>query len=192
MLHWCFSFVRMSIVCKSVLTGYDSVSCYSVYQFRCPFGFIELVIALMKLVWTYIYSGIDQGIMLFLFGFSSWPLFSEGFKNNTAEMSVSAFHKMVCLVFLSFFSWFFPLTHFISHAVYLLRHLTNVLHVFASRHRWALCLSFHIAVALMDAQLIRLISLLTLLTSNWRVHFLRTTFRTKKALRQSCWYRWWA
>jgi len=44
----------MSIVGKSVLTGYDSVSYYSVYQLRCPFGFTELVIALIKLLWTYI------------------------------------------------------------------------------------------------------------------------------------------
>lgn len=43
----------MSIVCKSVLTGYDNVSHYSVYQLRCPLGFTELVMALIKLVWTY-------------------------------------------------------------------------------------------------------------------------------------------
>lgn len=52
-LHSCFSLVRLPIVCQSVLTGYDSVSYYSVYQLRCPLGFIELVIAFVKLVWTY-------------------------------------------------------------------------------------------------------------------------------------------
>lgn len=110
-LQWCFSFVRMSIVGKSVLTGYDSVSYYSVYQLRCPFGFTELVIALIKLLWGHTYSGIGQGIMLIHFGFSCWPLFSKGFKNSTAEISVVMCISQNGLLRVAFFLWLVLFIH---------------------------------------------------------------------------------
>lgn len=111
-LHSCFSLVRLPIVCKSVLTGYDSVSYYSVYQLRCPFGFTELVISLIKLVWTY-FIDLFQSMYVNSFWFSSWPVFAESLKYSTIEISISVRVSQNSLLSVSFFlSSFFWFTHF--------------------------------------------------------------------------------
>lgn len=136
-LHSCFSLVRLPIVCKSALTGYDSVSYYSVYQLRCPFGFTELVIALVKLVWTY-FTDLFQNTYFYPFWLSSGSLFAEGLKHSTAEISESVNVSQNTLLSMSFFSSSFDLLIVKSWQ----RHLTSLFHVFVSRQRWILSLSF--------------------------------------------------
>lgn len=138
-LHSCFSLVGLPIVCKSALTGYDSVSYYSVYQLRCPFGFTELVIALIKLVWTY-FTDLFQNRYFYPFWFSSGPLFAEGLKHSTIEISESVNVSQNTLPSMSFFSSPFHLL--VVNAWQ--RHLTSLFHVFVSRQRWILCLSFKV------------------------------------------------
>lgn len=138
-LHSCFSLVKLPIVCKSALTGYGSVSYYSVYQLRCPFGFTELVIALVKLVWTY-FTDLFQNMYVYPFWFSSGPLFAGGLKQSTTEISVSVSVSQNPLLSVSFFSSSFDLLLVKAWQ----RHLTSLFHVFVSRQRWILCLSFQV------------------------------------------------
>lgn len=138
-LHSCFSLVRLPIVCKSALTGYDSVSYYSVYQLRCPFGFSELVIALVKLVWTYS-TDLFQNTFFNPFWFYSGPFFPEGLKHSTAEISESLNVSQNTLLSMSFFFSSFDLLIVKAWQ----RQLISLFHVFVSRQWWILCLSFKV------------------------------------------------
>lgn len=68
------------------------------------------------------------------------PLFAEGLKHSTTEVSVSVNVSQNTLLSVSFFFISFDLLNVKAWQ----RHLTSFFHVFVSRQRWVLCLSFKV------------------------------------------------